>query len=180
MTACFPTATLVAAYRWRHGAVSTNDVRSTGASRRKRQSVQQTTNHWLSTSMHPPARQQHAIGSTVIQSLALARQMVSPTDGLIRRLAPKKSVESLDHLQTNCIFKLEPRSRCTFVLIVTVGEPGRCIGFKCSQRVGSSTGIPVNRERQPHWTDARCRAVGGVVLKTQCSLLQVNYADLSE
>lgn len=99
--------------------------------------------------MHPPARRQHAIRSTVIQSLAVARQMVSPTDvppGTEEEFGVLRSSANKLHFQARIKVKLEPRSRYAFVLIVTVGEPGCC---KCSQHVGSSTGIPVNRERQP-------------------------------
>lgn len=81
MTACFPAATLVTAYRWRRGACFTNDACSTGASwgwrRRQRESVQHACYCWLSHPlMYPPARRQCAIHSAVIQSCALARQMV--------------------------------------------------------------------------------------------------------
>lgn len=187
MTACFPAATLVTAYRWRRGACFTNDACSTGASwgcrRRQRESVQHACYCWLSHSlMYPPARRQCAIHSAVIQSYALARQMVLAT----HCPAPQKSAELWDDLQANFKHRFQAGIKvllcfCPY-FIVLVGEPAPCVGFKWSQSLSGSGGIPVNLQLLNAASLNRCplSCCGRWWIKTLCSPLQVNCADLSE
>lgn len=86
--------------------------------------------------MYPPASRQYAIHSAVIQSFALARQMVSPLIRLIHCLAPQK-VWSIGMIRTVWYVKHHFQAEnidltVLFVLIVIaiVCKPTPCVGFK--------------------------------------------------
>lgn len=116
MTACFPTATVVTAYRWRHGACFPNDACLTGASRgcqrRQTESVQHARHCSLSALMHPPARRQCATRSAVVQSFAQPRQMEPPMRVWSFGTTCKQTC--------GAIFKLERRCCCAFCFTLSL------------------------------------------------------------
>lgn len=82
--------------------------------------VQHTTFSPGTALMYPPARQQYAVHSAVIQSLAPERQMVSP---MIRLMYPPGAAETFspwDEMLTNLkqLFQAEIKAHCAFVHIL--------------------------------------------------------------